>query len=196
MALSWRFKPLLRRGVPSLLSCCLLGIASGLHAETDAPQGYEHELKAAYLLNFGRFTEWPVAQQHEPYFNLCVLGDNPFVSLQAALEQETIGSQPVRIKPAPGLSALDAAASCHLMFFSLYKNAYHGDLAQLSGLPILTVGESDDFVANGGLIQFVKHDGRLQFGINLEQLKTTGLIINPHLLERALFTYPPQATAP
>jgi hypothetical protein len=41
-----------------------------------------------------------------------------------------------------------------------------------------------------GIIQFIEIEKRLQFGINLQQLKKTQLYVNPHLLQRAYFIFP------
>ena len=165
----------------------------------DMPQrALAYQLKAAYLLNFARFTDWPVNRQEgERPFRFCIIGQNPFLPITADLEQESIGAQQVQILHSATLESLENPAGCHILFFKLLDAAScRAGLNQIRSLPILTVGEDQDFLKHGGIIQFVEKDTRLQFGINLEQLKHVKLHVNPHLLKRALFTFPPQDQLP
>jgi len=57
-----------------------------LLAQSPPPKPTEYEVKATYLSNFGKFTEWPAVPpgaQDQPggatdSFNICVLGTDPF----------------------------------------------------------------------------------------------------------------------
>jgi hypothetical protein len=51
---------------------------SGLSAAMEQP--LESQIKAAFLLNFTRFVEWPPDQAANPAapFAICVTGDDPF----------------------------------------------------------------------------------------------------------------------
>jgi hypothetical protein len=56
----------------------LTGWVSGVQGQTTKPT--EHQVKAAYLYNFGKFVQWPprtAAAKNDP-FRICVLGQNPF----------------------------------------------------------------------------------------------------------------------
>jgi hypothetical protein len=50
---------------------------------------------------------------------------------------------------------------------------------------LLTIGDDPEFVAGGGIIGFVYQEGRLQFDINLEQLKQAEFRISAQLLKLA-----------
>src|SRR5436305_8289570 len=59
-------------GILLAMTLCLLGAT----APAQSPSADEDEVKAAFLLNFGRFVEWPAkafADQTEP-FRICVAG--------------------------------------------------------------------------------------------------------------------------
>jgi hypothetical protein len=56
-------------------------------------------------------------------------------------------------------------------------------LKTLSGLNILTVGESANFAANGGIIGFIINNGRVQFQINQSAAQTAQLTFDARLLK-------------
>ena len=89
-----------------------------------------------------------------------------------------------------------------LSFLSEWKPSYHvaeakvfnrteryaGQLdaiAKLRGRPVLTVGESDDFVARGGMLQFIIVDGQVRFVANPHAAARSGLQMGSALLRVA-----------
>ncbi|MGH8022009.1 MAG: YfiR family protein, partial [Limisphaerales bacterium] len=68
-----------------MLTCCLLGAALAFQLSEARAQSVsrEYPLKAVFILNFARFTDWPTnafASRTAP-FVIGILGDNPFGSL-------------------------------------------------------------------------------------------------------------------
>jgi hypothetical protein len=55
-------------------------------------------------------------------------------------------------------------------------------LEALKGIAILTVGESEDFLDNGGIICFVMHEDRVQFEISHKAAIEAGLRVSSRLL--------------
>jgi hypothetical protein len=55
-------------------------------------------------------------------------------------------------------------------------------LAFLNGAPILTVGETDDFIQQGGMIGFCLQGKKIRFDINLNAAQRANLKISSRLL--------------
>jgi hypothetical protein len=74
----------------------------------------EYQLKAAYMLNFARFIEWPV-QRLPPGapLRVCVLGQDPFHGALAALEGRAVQGHEVSVRQMDGLEVI---ADCHMLF--------------------------------------------------------------------------------
>ena len=58
-------------------------------------------------------------------------------------------------------------------------------LTSVEALPILTIGDGENFIRDGGMIQLVKVEGHIRFEINLDAAKSAGLKISSKLLQLA-----------
>jgi hypothetical protein len=74
---------------------------------------------------------------------------------------------------------------CHVLFVPAGVNAAPHLRDAHSG-PLLTVGESPDFLRDGGIINFVMQDGKVRFEINQEAASRAQLRISSRLLRLAL----------
>jgi len=87
--------------------------------------------------------------------------------------------QVLQIKAMPDLK------SCHIVFIpASEKSRAREVLAAIKeqGLPILTVGETDDFYQAGGMIEFVIENEQVHFRINNASARDAGLKISSKLL--------------
>jgi hypothetical protein len=139
----------------------------------------EYRLKAAYLLNFTKFIEWPPKTDAGP-FQLCLAGHDPFgEALAAALRGETVNGRAIDVRvvvtPAPG---------CDLLFVPQDVPATPF-LRAARGAATLTVGESPRFAAEGGIVTFVLQESSVRFQINAPEAERAGLRISSHLLRLA-----------
>ena len=127
----------------------------------------EYAVKAAFLLNFTRFVEWPTnafADAKSPLV-IGVLGENPFGELlsQTLAGQATQGRPLVLRHLNPG----DDTAGCHLLFLgSSVHDSVGSILESLKNSPVVTVGEHERFVDLGGMIGFVLVKDSVRFDIN------------------------------
>jgi hypothetical protein len=80
-----------------------------------ASQPGEYQIKAAYLINFARYVEWPASRLPlGAVLRLCVLGRDPFGGF--AWPGRTAGAgREVRFRP---VDSLEQALECHLVFVS------------------------------------------------------------------------------
>jgi hypothetical protein len=143
----------------------------------------EYKLKAMFLLNFARFTEWPAAALPEANAALAigVLGDDPFgTALVEAIQGETIHRRPLAIKQSRQLADLK---NCQLLFISKSETARIDTvLAELKNTNILTVGETDGFATSGGIINFFTQGDKVRFEINLDAARRRGFKLSSQLL--------------
>jgi len=147
----------------------------------------EYEVKAAYLVNFARYVTWPGESFDKPDdpIVICVLGQDPFGDyLDRTIAGKEINGHPL---VAERLDRVEEAAGCHLVFVARSERYRETALlAALRGRPLLTVGESDRFVHDGGAINMsLSSDNRVQFEVNLDITSHAGLKVNSTMLSLA-----------
>jgi hypothetical protein len=163
------------------LSVCL-GIVLGLLPllSNAADQDLEYQVKAAFLLNFTKFIEWP--ETSESSIDICILGDDPFGTvLDRMVADEVVNGHKVTVlrtrrTPVP--------KSCEVLFIRRSEKENAKFLPEL-GPGILTVGEGEEFLRGGGMIAFVLENSRVRFDINEAVARNAGLKISSKLLNVA-----------
>jgi hypothetical protein len=142
----------------------------------------EYGVKAAYLLNFARFVEWPADPADTGPLTICVAGTNPFGDvLDETLRGELVNGRSVRARPAR------QGERCHVLFVpvDVPPDAY---IKSLRTQPVLTVGERADFLRHGGMVNFVIEAGRVRFEIDADAAERVKLKISSRLLRLARTT--------
>jgi hypothetical protein len=167
--------------VQLLLACLLL--SPGLRVFAQSPPS-EYDVKAAYLLNFTKFVTWPAEAFGTPDapLTICIYGHDPFgATLDEILANEAVGRRPVRARR---LFGVPARGGCHILFMSSAQRDA-ASVARRFGPGVLTVGESDGFVEDGGMIQFVVENRRVRFDINRQAAGAATLQLSSQLLRVA-----------
>jgi YfiR/HmsC-like len=146
----------------------------------------EFDVKAAYLLNFGKFMRngnATFSSSHES-FDVCVIGEDRIeAALNGLVGGQSIDNRPIRI-----LQVQDGAEArnCKIAFVSDSEGArVVKDLEELQGADVLTVGSSSTFLARGGMIQFLLLSNHVRFAVNLEAVKKTHITLSSELLRVA-----------
>ena len=152
-------------------------MAFSAHAEMR--EASEYEVKAAFMYNFLKFTEWPHGAL-DGTVNLCILGDDPFGNVLDSIEGKGVGPRKVEVYR---YSSLKEVGKCHVMFISpSEKWRLDGILRASAGSGILTVGDTEGYAKKGVIINFFMENNRVRFEINLDAARRSGLRVNPHLL--------------
>ncbi|GLT22482.1 hypothetical protein GCM10007933_19420 [Zoogloea oryzae] len=153
-----------------------------------AMQPGEYQIKAAYLLNFARYVEWPA--QRLPAgapLRLCVLGRDPFGEALSALEGRQVNGHEVKPRVVDGV---EMASDCHLVFITDSEERRVGLLLRgLAGRSVLTVSDIDGFAEAGGGIGLVVDERRVRFDINLTSVQREGLRASSQLLRHGRFVF-------
>ena len=149
-----------------MLACLVPALSRPLAAQ-ESQTALERQVKAAYLLNFTRYVEWPAAAfpDSEAPVNLCVVGGEEAMpdAVRRTIEGRRVTGRPVRLlRP----DAPAQAADCHVVFLPARDPLTDEWLASLRTTSALTVGEGAEFIRQGGMISFVILEQTVRFLID------------------------------
>lgn len=164
-----------------LLCLMLSGLIQPAHAQTP-----EYSLKAVFIYNFCQFIDWPdsaFAARSTPLI-IGIIGNDPFDGeLEATVRGEVLRGRPLRVEH---YRRLEDARRCHLLFIADSERGRTSSiLASLRGTSIVTVGETNDFVSQGGMIALIADGNRVRLQINPVRLRTAQLAVSSKLLRVA-----------
>jgi hypothetical protein len=174
-------------GRPSrVLQALGLLLALVVGAPAQAPSPTEYQVKAAFLYNFAKFVEWPASSfpNDSAPLQICVLGQDPFgEGLRKVTQEKMVNGRKIEVSD---VADLRQARNCQILFISAYqKTPLAQILESLRGTSVLTVGDAKGFVEQGGMINFVLEDGRVQFEVNRKAAEQAALKISSKLLSVA-----------
>jgi len=143
----------------------------------------EYTVKAAFLFHFAQFVDWPsdAFNSGDQSLNLCIFDDEPHrQELQSALEGKRIGARVVHVRL---LHQTQHVQGCSILFIGQDEGRRQtAALRNLRGQPVLTVGESDNFISEGGIIRLYLVQDRIRFDINVGAADSSHLEISSRLL--------------
>jgi hypothetical protein len=146
----------------------------------------ETELKAAFVYNFAKFVTWPAdafSSTNAP-IQIGVFGDEEVSStLRSLLGDKKAHGRSFEVKR---ISTPQEAKNFQMIFVTGSENRRATQILDATKkLPILTVGETEQFLDLGGMISFVFEDTQLRFEINQEPAEKVKLEISSKLLRLA-----------
>jgi hypothetical protein len=146
----------------------------------------EHEVKAAFLVNFARFTEWPSAaflDSASPIM-IGVAGDETLRRTIDHLAKGKLFSG--RALKTRNVKDANDVSHIQLLFIGGLPGFRTADILKtLNGLPVLTVGDTAGFCAQGGMITFLLERDRLRFEIRFDTTEYAGLKVSSRVLALA-----------
>jgi YfiR/HmsC-like len=150
------------------------------HAQSNSA---EYQLKAAFIFHFAQLVDWPadsLGPGNRPLV-FCTVGENVLPGvLEKTVQGKQIGSRSLEVRH---LQENENPRGCHLLFIAgRDKKRAAAILAGLNSAPVLTVGETDDFVQHGGMIGFSFLENKIRFDINLNAAQRANLKISARLL--------------
>jgi len=157
-------------------------VAATPPAGTSAQTLDEYQVKAAFLVNLGRFVQWPVP---DSTLVIGVLGDDPFGGrLDQAVAARVVNGRTVVVRR---YTPADDFSDCQILFISASEGrntrAILDRAQQETG--ILTVGETAPFLREGGIMRFFVEGNRVRFQIDADLAAREGLRVNAQLLSLA-----------
>jgi hypothetical protein len=146
----------------------------------------EQAVKAAFLVNFPKYVDWPAesfAATNSPIV-IAVLGETKVAGeLQKMITDRTVGGRKIVLKQ---LASGEAPGACQILFVAAAEQAHASDvLGKIKDESILTVGESDNFLDHGGIINLALRNQKVALVINLAAADQARLKISSKLLSVA-----------
>jgi len=173
-----------RLGAVLVATALTLVVPGGARAQSAASK--EYPIKAACLLNFAQYVEWPTEAFPEAGtpFTIGILGDDPFGEvMEATVQGETIRNRKLAILRS---RKVDDLKSCHLLFISRSEKGRLDEiLRSLEATNALTVSETERFASRGGVINFYLEGNKVRFEINQDAAQRHSLKISAQLLKLA-----------
>lgn len=170
---------------------CLWLVSAWAFAADPSPVASEYQVKATFLYNFTKFTNWPPGAFATPSAPIVIgiLGEDPFGhTMDDVVRGEVVGQRPLDVKR---LRAEDDLRSCHVLFISRSeKERLPTVLSQLKGSPVLSVGEINGFAEQGGMINLLLVNKTVKIEINQAATVQAGLQISAKLLKLARLVKP------
>jgi hypothetical protein len=139
----------------------------------------EYKIKAGYLYNFTKFITWDLKDANA--FNVCIVGDDPFGEIIDPIKDRPgPESLPINLFRFKNLEHIDNKQHCHILFVS---SSIKNTLGDRNVKNTLVVGESEEFIKQGGMIPFVNRLDKIKLQCNLDRINKAGLRISAKLIE-------------
>lgn len=175
-----------RRPVSSLLFCAAAFLALAL-ANVNSGRAQdavaEYRVKAAFLFHFVQLVDWPpgaLGDEKNP-LTICTVGKDSFQGdLETTLQGKLIGTHPLHVEH---LKSPQDIKGCRVVFIGDSERVQVPlIIAALKDDAVLSVGETDDFVKEGGMIGFCVENNKVRFEINVGAADRAKLKISSRLL--------------
>jgi hypothetical protein len=166
---------------PALLASVLVLAIPSLawrDATVEASTVGDAQVKAAFLFNFTRFIEWPA-----PSDGPLVIGVGGDVGF-ADIVSQTVSGRSVngREFQTRRLALGDDPSGCHVVFVGVMRPHDASELLKRIRGPVLTVGDTVQFLRDGGIVRFYVDNNKVRFEISRKNAEAAGLKISSHLL--------------
>jgi hypothetical protein len=166
----------------TIVSAVVVALWLGVAAPVVRPAAEsEYAVKAAFLLNFTKFVQWPAStfESASAPFRICVLGADPFGgALDEVAQGESVAGRRVEVQR---LQKPPAPKACQILFVSASEKDVRTALTAI-GPGVLTVGETPGFLGDGGIIAFILENRRVRFDIDAAAAAAAGLSVSSRLL--------------
>jgi|GEM_PF-2308938 len=143
----------------------------------------EERLRAAFVLRFAQYTQWP-SPPESGQLPLCLAGVSGSSAALQALDQRQVGSAQLRVRVIE--TPREAAEGCRVLLLG------HADAASLKRwmqalgeAPVLVVGTSPEALRAGVIIALISEPQGMAFSVNHGEAKRRGLSLAAPVLKLA-----------
>ena len=165
----------------SVALAIVMTFVTGAYGQVD-----EYHVKSAILFNFAKFVEWPTQTFRTPTepIVICILGQNPFGNaLETTVSGKTVSGRSLAIRQNPDGQL---SAGCQMLFVaSTERKRFRSIVRGFKGAGVLSIGEGEDFAADGGVISLKMEGGKVRFEINVAAAEYADIRISANLLSLA-----------
>lgn len=142
----------------------------------------ESSIKAALVYSIMHFVDW-----QEKELNLCVYQptEDDVFHFNTLPKQTDLG-QTLTVKFLHTNGGALIQNNCHVLFITHLAGDYAYEiLSKVKNTHRLTIGESSQFIKNGGMVNFVHKESTIKFEINIAALKQANLNMKSQVLRIA-----------
>ncbi len=148
-----------------------------------ADAGVEDELKAGFVLNFTKYTEWPPGAANSHELLICGVEPQSLSGRLESLHERRLSGRVIRVL-APSRSS--EWSGCQVLFIDADAHIRPETVLRMLGqAPVLTVSDAPGFAQAGGMIGLKLRAGRMRFEINQGAARAAGLVLSSQLLKLA-----------
>lgn len=161
----------------ALLTSILL-LLSRSYAQTPT----EQQVKAVYIYNFVNFVEWPenAFEKSADPFVIGIAGSETYSKLvEELVKGETYKGRSIEVR---NIADQEGAKACHVLFIDHTCQIVNQLILTTKGRPVLTVSETEDFLADGGMIRFFLDYSKVKIEINQKLASDHNLQVSAKLL--------------
>lgn len=170
------------RIAPIAVLAMMFTVAAGTTAVGDSD--VETRVKAAFILNFVFFVEWPARSGSGPV-RIGVRGHGDLASsLEEVVKGKTANGRAIEIAHIAGATEMDC---CQILVIERSESKHVAEIVQdLAGKPVLTVCDGETCLRDGAMIVFQIIEESVRFQINRQAAEHAGLKISSQLLKLAI----------
>jgi hypothetical protein len=146
----------------------------------------ERRVESLVLYNFANFVQWPAHAFDNPKspIQICLFGDIDFADGVHFFQDIPVRGRKLNFLMTQ--KQQDIANGCHILYVGINKQQYLTELFNnLNHLYVLSVGNSQGFIKQGGILNILRTRDQKQFEIDLLKAKQNGLALSSDLLELA-----------
>jgi hypothetical protein len=166
----------------------ILAISLGFLRPGGAAQPNEYQVKAVFVLNFCKLSEWPRdAIAEKGTFPIAIIGRVSSTAFENTLRGQTVHGAHVTVRH---IDEPEEAAGCRLVFITASeRHRLSGILRELRQFNVLTVSDMEDFCDAGGMIALLTGMNKIKFEVNLAAVRKVRINVSSRLLALAEHVY-------
>lgn len=192
--------PLTRALLAALVVAAMPAASLRAQAAPSASTFRTEEVRAVFLVNLIRFTEWPASALPEnASFLIGVAGSRAMEDeLLRLADRITVRNRRIRVVRVKNVRDLD---ECHLLYIAHVSEPGEEPGPSVEELlpharqrPILSVSGAPSFLEQGGIVRFFTGEqGKLRFDVAADRARENGLVLSSSVLALARTTRPPKS---
>lgn len=179
----FRFPQLARR--VTVLATVILSVLlmAGPGNAAESPSLTERQVKALFLFNFAKYVDWPAnaLTTSNAAIVIDVVGEDGFGDeFKRVTGDRTVNGRKVVVKQVEDTADLK---ECQILFIGITEKGHLPEILDaVKNSAVLTVGETDQFLAMEGMINFTKKENKIHLEINLAPAQRANLKLSSKLL--------------
>ena len=148
----------------------------------------EYQLKAVFVLNFCKLTDWPTdAPSEKGTFPIAIIGRVPNPVFESTMKGQSVHGAQVTVHH---INEPEDAKGYRLVYIARSeRHRLSGILRELRQFNVLTVSDMEEFCDAGGMIGLLTGQNKISFEVNLAPVRKARVNVSSRLLKLAKEVY-------